>query len=231
MDRGYYDFAFWAALDRAGCRFVTRLKSHSPTRLVEERAACTGERILADRIVRLSQRLQAPARQSLPAARCARSRSGATTARRCDWSPTISSARPQRIAELYKARWQIELFFKWIKQNLKIKRFLGTSENAVTLQIVTALIAYLLIHYAHRLSHAPASRQRFRQLRAGQLVATPAASRTARLTQAATSMAHAPTRPRPAMTAGTGQQWARPEGGTKAGSYVWRELSGVMSGD
>jgi IS4 transposase len=70
----------------------------------------------------------------------------------------------ETIAELYKTRWQIELFFKWIKQNLKIKRFLGSSENAVRLQIVTALIAYLLIHYAHRLSHAATSRQRFRQL-------------------------------------------------------------------
>lgn len=51
----------------------------------------------------------------------------------------------KHIAALYKARWEIELFFKWIKQNLKIKKFLGKSENAVRIQIATALIAYLLV--------------------------------------------------------------------------------------
>ena len=55
------------------------------------------------------------------------------------------------IAQRYKARWQIELFFKWIKQNLKIKTFLGRSEKAVKTQILTALIAYLLI-LIHRLT-------------------------------------------------------------------------------
>lgn len=49
------------------------------------------------------------------------------------------------IAELYKARWEVELFFKWIKQNLKLKKFLGKSENAVKIQIATAIIAYLLV--------------------------------------------------------------------------------------
>jgi putative transposase len=49
------------------------------------------------------------------------------------------------VAELYRRRWQIELFFKWIKQNLKIKAFYGTSKNAVLIQIWTALIAYLLL--------------------------------------------------------------------------------------
>jgi hypothetical protein len=57
-------------------------------------------------------------------------------------------APPSEIAELYKQRWQIELFFKWIKQNLKIRHFLGTSENAVRIQIFVALIAYLLLRTA-----------------------------------------------------------------------------------
>lgn len=51
----------------------------------------------------------------------------------------------EEIADLYKQRWQIELFFKWIKQNLKIKRFLGRSENAVMIQVLVAMIAYLLL--------------------------------------------------------------------------------------
>ena len=52
------------------------------------------------------------------------------------------------IAALYKSRWQIELFFKWIKQNLKIKRFIGRSENAVKIQALSAMIAYLLLRLA-----------------------------------------------------------------------------------
>jgi putative transposase len=56
----------------------------------------------------------------------------------------------ETIAELYKARWEIELFFKWIKQNLKLKKFLGKSANAVKIQLATALIAYLLVQlYKH----------------------------------------------------------------------------------
>jgi Transposase DDE domain len=57
-----------------------------------------------------------------------------------------SSART--IAALYKARWQVELYFKWLKQNLKLGHFLGTSRNAVTIQIMAALIAYLLVRIA-----------------------------------------------------------------------------------
>ena len=52
------------------------------------------------------------------------------------------------IADLYKARWEIELFFKWIKQNLKLQHFLGSSKNAITLQVIAALIAYLLVRLA-----------------------------------------------------------------------------------
>ncbi|MDQ7057096.1 MAG: transposase [Ghiorsea sp.] len=54
------------------------------------------------------------------------------------------------IADLYKQRWQIELFFKWIKQNLKIKRFLGTNENAVRTQIIIAMISYLLLKLVNK---------------------------------------------------------------------------------
>ena len=56
----------------------------------------------------------------------------------------------EEIAELYKMRWGIELFFKWLKQNLKIKRFLGRSDNAVRIQLLTALITYLLIDLYRR---------------------------------------------------------------------------------
>ena len=58
-------------------------------------------------------------------------------------------APAEEIAALYKQRWEIELFFKWIKQNLKIKHFLGVSENAVKIQIYVALIAFLILRAAH----------------------------------------------------------------------------------
>jgi IS4 transposase len=162
MDRGYYDFAFWASLDSAGCRFVTRLKSHSPIRLIEARPV-SGQDILTDRVVNLSERLgsqrQNPYRQPLREILVRRD-DGATLR-----LVTNDFSRPAEvIAELYKTRWQIELFFKWIKQNLRIRKFLGRSENAVRLQVIAGLIAYLLIHYAHRLAHGSTSRLRFSQL-------------------------------------------------------------------
>lgn len=58
-------------------------------------------------------------------------------------------ASAEEIAALYKRRWEIELFFRWVKQNLKIKKFLGASENAIRIQIAVALIAYLLLRLAH----------------------------------------------------------------------------------
>jgi transposase len=162
MDRGYYDFGFWAKLDAAGCRFVTRLKGNSPTYPVEQRPA-VGEGILADQTVRLSERLSATRKNPYekPLREIVVARPEGEPLRLV--SNDLKSPA-EEIAGLYKSRWQIELFFKWIKQNLKIKSFLGTSENAVRLQIIAALIAYLLLHYAHRLTHAQASRQRFRQL-------------------------------------------------------------------
>ena len=73
--------------------------------------------------------------------------------------------RPRRaIGALYKARWQIELFFRWIKQHLKIKRFLGTSENAIRIQIAVALIVFLILRMAHRAKTFPASLLTFARL-------------------------------------------------------------------
>jgi hypothetical protein len=150
-DLAYYDFAWWAEIDAAGCRFVTRLKGNTRPRLIEEREVPPAEAapqdgaaaILGDRIVRLARYTKRgknpytkPIREIVIKLESGRKLRLAT-------NDLNSPART--IADLYKTRWQIELFFKWIKQNLKIKRFLGTSENAVTLQIITALIAYLLL--------------------------------------------------------------------------------------
>ena len=147
FDKGYYDFAYWAALDASGCRFVTRLKKNSPVTLIETRPTDPDGPVLADRVAQLSKRL-ASSRQN-PFDKPVR-----LVTVRIDSGKEITllsndlDAPAADIAALYKQRWQIELFFKWIKQNLKIRRFLGTSENAVRIQIITALIAYLLLRMA-----------------------------------------------------------------------------------
>jgi IS4 transposase len=148
FDKGYYDFSFWAALDTAGCRFVTRRKVNTPLAVLETRAA-RGDPIRADQIGRLPGRLARNRRN--PYAQPVR----LITVRRED-GKTLDlltndlAADAREIAALYQARWQVELFFRWVKQNLKIKRFLGTSEHAIKLQILTALIAYLLLRLAQQ---------------------------------------------------------------------------------
>jgi hypothetical protein len=147
FDKGYYDFAFWARLDAQGCRFVTRLKKNSPTHLVEERAV-DGDAVLFDRIVTLSQRLSSQRRNPYSApVRLVGVR--IQTGREIILVTNDLNAPAAAIADLYKRRWQIELFFKWIKQNLKLAHFLGTSRNAVIIQIMTALIGYLLLMIAN----------------------------------------------------------------------------------
>ena len=153
FDKGYYDFAFWARLDAQGCRFVTRLKKNSPAHPIEERAA-DGDNILFDRIVTLSQRLSGQRRNPYSApVRLVGVR--IQTGREITLVTNDLEAPATEIADLYKRRWQIELFFKWIKQNLKLTHFFGTSRNAVIIQIMTALIGYLLLMIANR-SHGDA---------------------------------------------------------------------------
>jgi hypothetical protein len=146
FDKGYYDFAFWAKLDAASCRFVTRLKTHSPTHLIEDRLT-QGGAILFDRIVTLSARLAGQRRNPYSApVRLVGVR--IDSGRELTLITNDLKAPAAEIADLYKTRWQIELFFKWIKQNLKLAHFLGTSRNAVTIQIMAALIGFLLLRIA-----------------------------------------------------------------------------------
>ena len=79
-------------------------------------------------------------------------------------------APADQIAELYKRRWQIELFFRWVKHSLEIRRFFGTSENAVRIQIAIALIAFLLLRMAHALQNAVPSLLTFTRLVATNLM-------------------------------------------------------------
>jgi hypothetical protein len=151
FDFGYYDYAWWAKLDAAGCRIVTRLKANTPLRVTETRPLPSGDLgggpILSDRTGHL------PARKGKGRAN-PMTKPVREVRVRIDTGPVLRiltndlDAPAQEIADLYKRRWAIELFFRWVKQTLKITRFLGTSENAVRIQVACALIAFLLLRLA-----------------------------------------------------------------------------------
>jgi hypothetical protein len=145
FDKGYTDYRWWSGILAAGAVFVTRRKYNAHCRLVAEHAA-TGDNILADRLIKIGHR---------------QARGGAPLNPLYEVSlREIVVARPdhddlQRLAveitQLYKERWDIELLFKWLKQNLKIRSFLGRSQNAVRIQIYVALIAFMWLRIpSHR---------------------------------------------------------------------------------
>lgn len=149
FDLGYYDFGFWASLDAEHCRFVTRLKDNTRTTVIEERAAPDDTNILSDHVVRLPERL-AKSRKN-PFAKPGRAiKVELETGKIITLFTNDLEMRAEDIAGLYKTRWLIELFFKSIKQNLKIKHFLGTTANAVRLQIAAAIIVYLVLRFLHK---------------------------------------------------------------------------------
>jgi len=148
FDLGYYDYGWWARLDEAGCRIVTRLKANTPFAVVEDRPVAPGSAILSDRIGYLPKRLAASRRN--PMSGLGRElRVIIETGKMLRIFTNDLKASAQEIADLYKRRWAIELFFRWIKQTLKINHFVGTSENAVRIQITVALIAFLLLRLTH----------------------------------------------------------------------------------
>jgi IS4 transposase len=149
FDLGYCSFSWWAKLDAAGCRFVTRLRKNSPTRLIGERHVAKGGKIVADRIVRVRERLQHTRKNPLAAIDLREVHVVIETGKTLRLVTNDLTSPAEDIAELYKTRWEVELFFRWIKQTLKIRKFLGTSQNAVLIQIAVALIAYLLLRMAH----------------------------------------------------------------------------------
>jgi IS4 transposase len=153
FDLGYYDYAWWAELDAVGCRIVTRFKSNTPLDPVEELRVTAGSNILSDRIGFLPARQAQSRRNPMQnAVREVRITTDTGTVLRILSNDLDASA--EEIADLYRRRWAIELFFRWIKQTLKITRFIGTSENAVRIQIAVALIAFLLLRLAQAVQKA-----------------------------------------------------------------------------
>lgn len=148
FDLGYYDYGWWARMDAAGCRIVTRFKSNTRLEVTAELELPEGTtNILSDRIGLLPRR-QARNRKNPFSAPLREVRVKIETGKVLRILCNDLDASAQEIADLYKRRWAIELFFRWVKQTLKIRHFLGTSENAVRIQIAIALITFLLLRLA-----------------------------------------------------------------------------------
>jgi hypothetical protein len=160
MDRGYTDYAWYHQLDTQGVFFVTRLRKNACYRVIERRRVCKSKGLTSDQTIELT---------GTTAERCPiRLRrigfKDAATGIQYYFLTNNFNLAASTIAEIYKARWQIELFFKWIKQNLKIKSFLGTSRNAVMTQIWIAICVYLLLAYIKFASRIDSSFQQILRL-------------------------------------------------------------------
>lgn len=151
MDRAYNDFKLFARWTRNGVFFVTRMKEGTVYELVEQRQVPHNRLILADEIIRLtSPKAQKDCPELLRLVVVwdpENEREIVLLTNHLDFGATTISA-------IYRDRWQIELFFKALKQNLKVKTFIGTTENALRVQIWTAMIALLLLRWLHHLSKA-----------------------------------------------------------------------------
>jgi hypothetical protein len=142
MDRGYLDFARLHVLDQAGAFFVTRAKSNMDARRVYSAKADRASGVICDQTIALNGFYS---HRDYPA-HLRRIRFKDTETGKTLVFLTNNMALPAlTICALYKSRWQVELFFKWIKQHLRIKRFYGTSENAVKTQIWIAVSVYVLV--------------------------------------------------------------------------------------
>lgn len=142
MDRGFLDFGWFGQLNQNGVTFVTRLKTDTRYEIVEHRPVISAG-IVGDNVIRLTSR---ESRKRYPEA--LRLVTLVTTeGKRLEFLTNNMKLAASTIADIYKDRWQIEVFFKLLKQNLRIKSFVGVSANAVWTQIWTALITMLLIRF------------------------------------------------------------------------------------
>ena len=155
FDRAYDDYSWYYEMTRQGTLFVGRMKRSSVYEVIDTRET-EEDFILEDQVIRLSSdkgRKDCPI--NLRRVRIRREEDG----KELVFISNDLERTAEEIAALYKSRWQIERFFKWIKQNLKIKRFIGRSENAVKIQILTTMIVYLLLRLAQITTHCQLSLQ------------------------------------------------------------------------
>jgi putative transposase len=149
FDKAYCHYGWWTQIHAAKATFVTRAKSSMRLRATKRRKprkiVGDGFRILDDCTVRLVSKGDSKLPIPLRRVKLRRDQGGTITLITNDIKRSAVE-----IATLYKIRWQIELLFRWIKQHLRIRKFLGNNQNAIQIQVLTAMIAYLLIRLAAR---------------------------------------------------------------------------------
>ncbi len=156
-DMGYADYDRYAQLTAQKIFFVTRQKRNARYETLERRKVNKKQGLLSDQTIRLKAQ-ECP----IPLRRIAYR--DAATGRRYVFLTNHLRLAAKTIADIYKERWQIEIFFRFIKQNLKIKAFIGNSENAVMSQIYAALIVYLLLCYTKFLCNLNVALQHFMRI-------------------------------------------------------------------
>jgi putative transposase len=170
FDKGYCRFDWWQKINDSKAFFVTRAKHRIRLRAFKHRSLRKrkgdGFKILTDDEVKLVSK--GDSRLPIPLRRIKFRRENGGVIRLLTNDLTRTAIE---IAALYKSRWQIELLFRWIKQHLDIRKFLGASENAIRLQVLAAMIAYLLLRIATRVNYIKMPSLRLAQL-VGQLLFT-----------------------------------------------------------
>jgi hypothetical protein len=151
MDRGYNDYALFGTWTDQKIYFVTRLKDNAAYEVLEEASVPANRNIQSDQLIRFTGE---KAQKDCPCLLRRVAVWDAAGEQKIVLLTNLMEFSPTTIAAIYKDRWEIELFFKALKQNLKVKSFVGTSENALRIQIWTALIAILLLKWLHHLSKA-----------------------------------------------------------------------------
>jgi Transposase DDE domain/Domain of unknown function (DUF4372) len=151
MDRGYNDYGLFGQWTERQIHFVTRLKDNAAYEVLETAVIPANRNILSDQLIQFTGD---KARRDCPFPLRRVVVWDTTGQREIELLTNLMEFGATTIAAIYKDRWEIELFFKALKQNLKVKSFVGTSENALRIQIWTALIAILLLKWMHHLSKA-----------------------------------------------------------------------------
>ncbi len=144
IDKAYNDYTWYNHLTSNGIYFVTRLKSNAKYRVIDRREVLQNKGLTSDQTIEFTG-LQTAKKCPVQLRRIGYR--DPDTGKHYVFLTNHFKLAARTIADIYKARWQVELFFKWIKQNLKIKSFVGTSKNAVMTQIWIALCMYLLLAF------------------------------------------------------------------------------------
>lgn len=161
IDKGYNDYGWYNQLTVKGIYFVTRQKTNAKYRVIERHSIIKSKGITSDQTIKFTGQVTS---EKCPVALRRIGYRDPETGKRYVFLTNNFKLAAKTIAEIYKARWEVELFFKWIKQNLKVKSFVGTSKNAVLTQIWVAMCVYLLLAFIKFQSKLKQSMQKILQL-------------------------------------------------------------------